>query len=106
MFDASGRVGSGFIWGNNYWLGSKKACDLANAPVRVVLSTDLPKNNFVNLSTIETPFPVEYKLAWAKHQSKWQIDLNTYEKVSFGQAIKRFGLAGKFLPSAKQKMLC
>lgn len=90
VFDASGRVGSGFIWGNNYWLGSEKACLLANSPIRVVLSTKLPKNNFANLSIVESPFPVEYKLVWAKHQSRWQLDINTYEKVSINNAFNEF----------------
>lgn len=81
VLDSSGRVGTGFVWGNNYWLGSKKACELVNKPVRVVLSPDMPKNHFENLTEIGSPFPVEYKLLWVKHQSRWQLDITTFEKV-------------------------
>lgn len=81
VLDASGSVASGFVWGNNYWLGSKKACDLVNSPVRVVLSQNLPKNHLKNLTEIQSPFPVDYKLIWAKHRSQWQIDITTFEKV-------------------------
>lgn len=81
VLDASGSVASGFVWGNNYWLGSKKACDLVNSPVRVVLSKDLPKNHLQNLTEIQSPFPVDYKLIWAKHRSQWQLDITTFEKV-------------------------
>lgn len=81
VLDASGSVGSGFVWGNNYWLGSKKACELANSPVSVVLSKDLPKNHVQNLTEIESRLAVEYKLTWAKHRSQWQLDITTFEKV-------------------------
>lgn len=81
VLDASGHVASGFVWGNNYWLGSKKACEFINKHAPVVLSYELHKNHFENLTSIESPFPVEYKLVWAKHQSNWQIDISTFEKV-------------------------
>lgn len=42
------------------------------------------------MTEIESPFPVEYKLVWAKHHSRWQIDISTFEKVSnFYWAVKR-----------------
>lgn len=82
VLDASGHVAPGFIWGNNYWLGSAKACSFVNQRAPVILSHELPKNHFKNLTYIESPFPVEYKLVWAKHRSQWQIDINTFEKVS------------------------
>ena len=89
VLDASGHVGSGFVWGNNYWLGSKKACDFVNEPVSITLSRELPKNHRVNLTNDPSPFPVGYKLTWAKHRSQWQLDINTLEKVrsnGFGPA--------------------
>lgn len=83
MLDASGQVSSGFVWGNNYWMGSKKECQRVNEPTHIVLSDDLPKNHLKNLTEIGSPFPVEYKLTWARHQSQWQLDINTFDKVSF-----------------------
>lgn len=82
VLDASGHVGAGFVWGNNYWLGSKKACERVEEPTRIVLSHDLTKNHIENLTEIASPFPVGYKLIWAKHQSQWQLDINTFDKVS------------------------
>ncbi|XP_055322373.1 nose resistant to fluoxetine protein 6-like isoform X2 [Sitodiplosis mosellana] len=81
MLDASGHVAPGFVWGNNYWLGSRKACQFINSRSPVVLSHELHKNHFKNLTYIESPFPVEYKLVWAKHRSSWQIDISTFEKT-------------------------
>lgn len=83
MLDASGQVAPGFVWGNNYWLGSKKACDYINTAAPVKLDHETHKNHFKNLTYIESPFPVEYKLIWAKHQSSWQIDISTFEKVNY-----------------------
>lgn len=82
VLDASGHVAPGFIWGNNYWLGSEKQCSFINHRAPVILSHELRKNHFKNLTYIESPFPVEYKLVWAKHRSHWQIDISTFEKVS------------------------
>lgn len=81
VLDASGHVAPGFIWGNNYWLGSKKACQFINEAAPVILSHKLHKNHFKNLTYIESPFPVEYKLVWAKHHSQLQVDISTFEKV-------------------------
>lgn len=81
MLDASGRVTSGFVWGNNYWFGSRKECERVNKPTHVVLSDNLSQNHVKNLTDIESPFPVENKLIWARHQSQWQLDINTFDKV-------------------------
>lgn len=85
MLDASGQVAPGFVWGNNYWLGSNKECERINDPTKVVLSESLAKNHLVNLTEIASPFPVEYKISWAKHESRWQLDINTFEKVRKGR---------------------
>lgn len=82
MLDASGHVAPGFVWGNNYWLGSQKACTFINKAAPVILSHELHKNHNKNLTYIESPFPVEYKLVWAKHHSQLQVDINTFEKVN------------------------
>ncbi|XP_031618020.1 nose resistant to fluoxetine protein 6-like [Contarinia nasturtii] len=81
LLDASGHVAPGFVWGNNFWLGSKKACQFINKRAPVVLSHELHKNHFKNLTYIESPFPVEYKLIWARHSSRWQVDISTFEKT-------------------------
>lgn len=83
VMDASGHVGAGFVWGNNYWLGSELACRRVDSPVRVVLSDRLTKNHISNLTEIASPIPVGYKMVWAKHNSKWQLDINTFDKVGF-----------------------
>lgn len=88
VLDASGHVAPGFIWGNNYWLGSLKACTFVNRAAPVILSHELEKNHFKNLTYIESPFPVEYKLVWAKHRSQLQVDISTFEKV--GKIISYF----------------
>lgn len=81
VLDASGYFDSGFTWGNNYWLGSQRACGLVNEPVRIILSDTVPKNHRANLTEIASPMPVVYKVVWAKHNSKWQLDIRTFDKV-------------------------
>lgn len=81
VLDASGFVGSGFVWGNNYWLGSQRACNFVNSPVRVALAENPPKNHIPNLTEIAAPIPVGYRVVWAKHYSKWQLDIKTFDKA-------------------------
>lgn len=81
MLDASGHIGSGFVWGNNYWLGSKHACQRIQTPTSLSLSNQYAKNHMINLTDISAPMNVEYRVVYIKHNSKWQLDISTFEKV-------------------------
>lgn len=81
VLDASGYYDTGFVWGNNYWLGSQRACGLVNAPIRIILSDALPKHHRANLTEMASPMPVQYKVVQAKHNSKFQLDIKTFDKV-------------------------
>lgn len=87
MLDASGQIGSGFLWGNNYWLGSKHACQRIRSPVAITLSKDIQKNHIENLTDIIPPMPIIYRVAYAKHYSELQLDISTFEKVSEFQRV-------------------
>lgn len=82
MLDASGRPESGFVWGNNYWLGSKAACDTINTPVSLFLSTVNDRLNFKNLTETESTVPVEYRMVYARHYPKFQVDVRIMDRVS------------------------
>lgn len=90
VLDASGFVGSGFVWGNNYWLGSQRACNFVNTPVRVALAENPPKNHIPNLDEIASPISVGYRVVWAKHYSKWQLDIKTFDKVNDFATFARY----------------
>lgn len=82
--DASGRRGTGFVWGNNFWLGSKKECDIINAPISLYLSQQYAhvRTNYENLTEGESLMPVEYRMVYARHKPKLQIDLRIMDRVS------------------------
>lgn len=73
--DSSGQVGSNFMLGNNHWIGSTKACGSVNAPLYITLSDRYERSMKPNLIQDTSPFEVEYRIAYAKHHSPWQIEI-------------------------------
>lgn len=86
MIDASGFPSSGFIWGNNFLLGSKDACDLINNfdnENQIVLSSRYKHHHTSELLVDKPGFPVNYRIIYAETYSQFQIDMQTYTKVFF-----------------------
>ena len=83
MLDASGHPTTGFVWGNNYWLGSHQACLQLNNPSIIHLALNEHRKNIVNLTDVGSPIALEYRMFYVNHESKMQLDLDLYNKVAF-----------------------
>lgn len=81
VMDASGSPSSGFVWGNNYWLGSREHCRLLNEPRRVYLVEIENRISHGDLMEIGPRIPVEYRIFYVNHRSQMQLDLHILNKV-------------------------
>lgn len=79
--DASGRSGPGFIYGNYFWLGSEKCCELLNNQVKIEVTPSKSYQSHENIASIESKFPVEYRMFYATHTSPIQFGGNLLEFV-------------------------
>lgn len=79
--DMSGRPGAGFIWGNNYWLGSKMACEFLNDPPKIYLTPSKSRRSLENITDISSPIKVSYRMFFANHHSTLQFDADIFNKV-------------------------
>lgn len=79
--DASGKSSAGFIWGNNFWLGSEIACENLNNPKRIPMTRTATRRNHENVTSIASKFPVEYRMFYATHTSPIQFDSEVFEFV-------------------------
>lgn len=79
--DASAKSPSGFIWGNNFWLGHERYCHLLNDPKRIPLSSRpnrrMHENDTITLSEVQ----VEYRMFYATHTSPVQFDSEMFDFV-------------------------
>lgn len=73
--DSSGQAGSGFLLGNNHWLGSEKGCESLKSPLHVTLSNRFERLMKPDLMHAVAPFEMNYRLVYAKHYSPWQIEI-------------------------------
>lgn len=73
--DASAQFGSGFVQGNNHWLGSRASCESSRTPFYVTLSDRFDRLMKPGLMYDVAPFDVDYKIVYAKHNSPWQIEI-------------------------------
>ncbi|XP_055920150.1 nose resistant to fluoxetine protein 6-like isoform X2 [Eupeodes corollae] len=74
--DSSGEKESGFIWGNNYWLGSRLGCAAVQNPVQITLSDQIVRIMNKDLIKQMAPFQMDYRVVYLKHNSPWQVDIN------------------------------
>uniref|UniRef100_A0A336MFI4 CSON000340 protein n=1 Tax=Culicoides sonorensis TaxID=179676 RepID=A0A336MFI4_CULSO len=92
MVDASGFPSSGFVWGNNFLLGSSEQCNLINNynnESNFVLSPRYKHRHSPELINDKPPFPVNYRVIYAETNSKHQIDMQIYTKniLHFGVCV-------------------
>lgn len=73
MVDASGNIGPGFVWGANFFLGSKTACNAINQKRSLGISSDAEPLNSILSQT--SPVPVAYQVFIANFTSNHQIDV-------------------------------
>lgn len=79
--DASGKSSADFIWGNNFWLGSEKACEFLNHPKKIPQVATKTRRSGENVTLIASKVPVEYRMFYATHTSPIQFDTETYRYV-------------------------
>lgn len=82
VMDASGRMEAAFVFGNNFWLGSKSSCARITDPHPVRLDPRYQRSMLANLTAITAPMSITYRMVYAKHFSPLQYDLKIYDKVS------------------------
>ncbi|GAB1867341.1 Nose resistant-to-fluoxetine protein N-terminal domain-containing protein [Camponotus japonicus] len=85
MLDSSGGYKPGFLYGNNYWLGSHSQClDTMNtAPLQIAERHILNNTIYRNPQEEFPPFKVNYFVAHFKHNSTLQYHINMPNEVSF-----------------------
>lgn len=79
--DASGKSSSGFIWGNNFWLGHHHYCNLMNNPPKIPLEPTGTRRMYENSTSIASKVPVDYRMFYASHMSPVQFDTELFEFV-------------------------
>lgn len=75
MLDASATAQPGFVWGNNFWLGSRKQCESVQVRKHITLSPRFERNMKPNLVDARAPFDVGYRMIYARHASPWQVEV-------------------------------
>ncbi|XP_002007074.2 nose resistant to fluoxetine protein 6 [Drosophila mojavensis] len=75
VLDASGTKPSGFVYGQNYWLGSREACKGVQRPVGITLSKNFDRVMHQGLITQLAPFDMDYRVLYLRHNSPWQVEI-------------------------------
>ncbi|XP_016972375.1 nose resistant to fluoxetine protein 6 [Drosophila rhopaloa] len=75
VLDASGTKPSGFVFGQNYWLGSREACRGVQNPVGITLSRNYERVMHYSILTQSAPFGMDYRVIYLKHRSPWQVEI-------------------------------
>lgn len=92
VMDASGRIDAAFVYGNNFWLGSKSSCARVSDPHPIRVDNRYPRYTLPNLTDIVAPISITYRMVYAKHQSPLQFDPKLYDKVSSRESGDRLRL--------------
>lgn len=78
--DVSGKMSSGFLWGNNFWLGLRDSCGLLNKPPKIhVRETPQNQRMMKNVTDIASEIEVEYRIFYVNHSSIIQFDTGIYD---------------------------
>uniref|UniRef100_A0A1A9ZAU2 Nose resistant-to-fluoxetine protein N-terminal domain-containing protein n=1 Tax=Glossina pallidipes TaxID=7398 RepID=A0A1A9ZAU2_GLOPL len=75
VLDASGTKPPGFVFGQNFWLGSREGCGAVRRPLGITLSANFPRIMHNTLISETAPFEVDYRVIYLKHNSPWQVEL-------------------------------
>lgn len=75
VLDASGTKPSGFVFGQNYWLGSRDGCEGVRRPVGITLSRNYERVMHYSILTQSAPFGMDYRVIYMRHRSPWQVEI-------------------------------
>ncbi|XP_039306609.1 uncharacterized protein LOC105205282 [Solenopsis invicta] len=83
ILDSSGGFKPGFLYGNNYWLGSRSQClDTMNRSPLMSLREILNNKRYHNPQREVPPFKINYFVAHFRHNSTLQYRLNFFTEVN------------------------
>lgn len=80
VLDASGKTPVGYTWGNSFWLGAHRACELLNNPPKIILGKSATRKMFQNMTDVASEVLVEYRMFYANHTSPIQFDADLFVK--------------------------
>ena len=82
--DSSGEFKSGFLYGNNFWLGSRSQClDIMNrTPFEFANRYILNNTRYRDSLNEFPPFQLNYFVAYIRHNSTLQYHINIFTEVS------------------------
>ncbi|XP_013103772.1 nose resistant to fluoxetine protein 6 [Stomoxys calcitrans] len=75
VLDASGSKPPGFVFGQNFWFGSREACGAVRRPVGITLSDNYPRVMKQGIINDLAPFDMDYRVVYLKHRSPWQVEI-------------------------------
>lgn len=81
MIDSSGSENSGFMMGNNFWFGSRAACDMIESPEFLELDYKVLRDTQENIIGSKAPFNVTFWMIHAKYNTTNQFDVHCFSKV-------------------------
>ncbi|XP_014602889.1 PREDICTED: LOW QUALITY PROTEIN: nose resistant to fluoxetine protein 6-like [Polistes canadensis] len=91
VLDASGEPMSGFVYGNNYWLGSRSQCEDANNKSPFLLTETELRNNsrYRRIEDEFPPYEVKYFVANFRHNStlQYHIVLQGEDLITLGMCL-------------------
>ncbi|KYN30589.1 Nose resistant to fluoxetine protein 6 [Trachymyrmex septentrionalis] len=78
--DSSGELKSGFLYGNNFWLGSRSQClDIMNrSPFEIAKRHILNNTRYRDPQNEFPPFQLNYFVAYIRHNSTLQYHINMF----------------------------
>ncbi|XP_011706656.1 PREDICTED: uncharacterized protein LOC105461847, partial [Wasmannia auropunctata] len=83
VLDSNGKFKPGFVYGNNYWLGSRSQCiDTTNKIPLQLSKKKLNTTLYRNLQNEFPPFKINYFAAHFRHNSTIQYHMNILNEVS------------------------
>uniref|UniRef100_A0A1B0GN68 Nose resistant-to-fluoxetine protein N-terminal domain-containing protein n=1 Tax=Phlebotomus papatasi TaxID=29031 RepID=A0A1B0GN68_PHLPP len=71
VIDASASVPEAFIWGSNFWLGSRQECNSVSNSIELTL-TDAPETDA--LVYAKAPYPMDYRVVYLNISTVLQVD--------------------------------
>ncbi|XP_024888813.1 nose resistant to fluoxetine protein 6-like [Temnothorax curvispinosus] len=82
VLDSSGGFKPGFLYGNNYWLGSRSQClDTMNkAPLQISQHKILNNTHYRDPRKEFPPFQINYFVAYLRHNSTIQYHVNMFDE--------------------------
>ncbi|EDV95605.1 GH15688 [Drosophila grimshawi] len=97
VLDASGTKPSGFVYGQNYWLGSREACKGVQHPVGITLSKNFERVMHHGLITQQAPFEMDYRVVYLRHNSPWQVEIKLMSEqiIHIGLCLPRACTGGE-----------